>query len=405
MNILLVTTYFEPDSGAAAVRLSRLARSLQAQGHQITVLTTLPHYPQGRIAPRYQGSWTVEQTRTGLHIIRTWLWATPSPRISRKLLSQLTYMVTALLRGWRLARPDVILIEAQPVFTSIAGVLLSQFWRVPYVLNVSDLWPDHLLSVGALTVDDPIYRAARQMVNLTYRRAAAIVALSPLWAEKITHYVDQQTPVHLIYNGVDLQRFHPEQNGETFRHKHNLENCLTITFIGTLATQYDIEVLLRVVRAFRSQPMVRLVFIGAGSQHDNFQRLAATDPITWIDWLPHKQIPFAWAASDITFWAMRPEALFRGTIPARLYEALATGTPVAALMEGVGADILDRSQGGLCVPYGDVDGLISNIQRLVDDDLLRQQLGQQGAAYARLHLDGWENTQAYEAILMKTALR
>jgi glycosyltransferase involved in cell wall biosynthesis len=399
MHILLVTTYFEPDSGAAAVRLSRLARLLHERGHEITVLTTLPHYPQGRIVPRYHGNWTVKQNRAGLRIIRAWLWATPSPRISRKLISQLSFMLTALLTGVRLPRPDVMLIEAQPVFTSLAGVLLSQRFGAPYVLNVSDLWPDHLLSVGALTATHPVYRAARHLVDLTYRHAASIVALSPLWAEKITGYVAGQTPVQVIFNGVDLQRFRPDLDAARFRQQHGLEDCLTVTFIGTLATQYDMDALLRVMRAFRSQPQVRFVLIGAGSQHEALQQLTADDPVTWIDWLSHDEIPLAWATSDITFWAIRPEALYRGTIPARLYEALATGTPVAALMEGAGADLLAASQGGLCVPYGDVGGLTATIQRLVDDPALRQQLGQQGAAYARQHFDPAAVAARYESVL------
>ncbi|HLV34708.1 MAG TPA: glycosyltransferase, partial [Spirillospora sp.] len=150
MHILLVTTYFEPDSGAAAVRLSRLAKLLARRGHKLTVLTSLPHYPHGQIAARYRQAWAVEEQRSDMRIMRSWLWATPSPRISRKLISQLSFMLTTTLNGLTLSCPDVILIEAQPIFTSLAGLILSRRLGAPYVLNVSDLWPDHLLSVGAL---------------------------------------------------------------------------------------------------------------------------------------------------------------------------------------------------------------------------------------------------------------
>ena len=401
MHILLVTTYFEPDSGAAAVRLSRLAHLLQQRGHQITVLTTLPHFPQGHIASRYQGSWTVEQHYAGLHVIRTWLWATASPRISRKLISQLSFMLTASWRGLRIQCPDVMLIEAQPVFTSLAGVFLSQQLNVPYVLNVSDLWPDHLLSVGALTANHPIYQGARRLVDYTYRQASAITALSPLWAEKINGYVDRKTPVSVIYNGVDFERFHPELDATQFRQRYGLQDCITVTFIGTLATQYDIESLAQVIRAFHKQKIVRFVFVGAGSQQAAFRRLVQDMPVTWIDWLSHDEIPFAWAASDITFWAMRPEPLYRGTIPARLYEALATGTPVAALAEGASAEMLENSKAGKTVPYGDINGLIAFIQQLIDDEALRRQLGQNGAAYARQHFDPEAVAQRYESVLQE----
>src|SRR5690606_24447550 len=126
----------------------------------------------GRIAEGYRRKLAVVEVRDGLRIIRTWLWATSSPKISRKLISQNTFMLTAALRSLGIPRPDVVFIEAQPIFTSLAGVFYCRLKRVPYLLNVSDLWPDHLLSVGALAESHPIYRAARWLVNSIYRRAA-----------------------------------------------------------------------------------------------------------------------------------------------------------------------------------------------------------------------------------------
>ena len=153
MHILFVTHYFEPSSGAAATRLSALARRLLARGHQITVLTTMPHYPKGEIDTDYRGRFVKVEERDGLRVIYVWLWATPSAKISRRLVSQLSFMLTSALRGISLQKPDVVFIEAQPIFTGLAGRIIADMKRVPYMLNISDLWPDHLLSVGALSTE------------------------------------------------------------------------------------------------------------------------------------------------------------------------------------------------------------------------------------------------------------
>jgi colanic acid biosynthesis glycosyl transferase WcaI len=406
MHLLLVTTYYEPDSGAAAVRLSRLAKALVRRGHQVTVLTTLPHYPQGRIAERYQKAWAVEQNRSGVRVVRVWLWATPSPRISRRLISQMSFMLSAALRGLTLPRPDVVLIEAQPVFTSLAGVLLSQRFGVPYVLNVSDLWPDHLLTVGAMTDQHPVYRMARQLVDATYRGAAGIVAMSPLWAEKIGGYIGSSDKICVVYNGVDLERFQPNVDGSVFRKQHRLENCKTVTFIGTLATQYDFETMLKVARRFAKREDVRFVFIGQGSRDEILcQALAdgGLPHVRWIKWVNHADMPQVWAASDVTFWAMRAQDLYRGTIPAKLYEALASGTPIVAAAEDVPARILDESGGGLTVPFGDVDGMTAAIEHLLDDEVVRHKMERDGRIYAEMHFDPERVTDAYEAVLQKVS--
>lgn len=402
MQILLVTHYFEPDSGAAAVRLSRLARLLMQRGHEVTVLTTMPHYPQGQIAAPYRGKRSAVEERDGLRIVRAWLWATPSSKISRRLISQWSFMFSAAWCGLALPRPDVVLIEAQPMFTSLAGVFLSRLKHVPYVLNVSDLWPDHLLSVGTLAETHPVYRLLRWLVDSTYRGAAGIVAMSPAWAEAITQRIGQRGTTRIIYNGVDLERFRPGIDATDFRQKHHLGNYRLVTFIGTLATQYDIGGMIAVAQRLAGRDDVRFVFVGSGSQNLALKcglEQTGMSNIRWINWIDHSEIPQAWAASDVTYWVMRNQDLYRGTIPAKLYEALASGVPIAAATEGVAAQIIAASGAGETVRFGDLDGLATAITRLLDNPGLRQQYSQTGRAYAEQHFDPEKVAAAYEAIL------
>ncbi len=405
MRILLVTTYFEPDSGAAAVRLSRLAHLLHARGHQVTVLAAMPHYPKGEIAEGYRGKFAQREDRDGIQVIRTWLYTTTSSRISRKLISQMTFMLTAGFRGLGMKRSDVILIEAQPIFTSVAGVLVSKMKRVPYVLNVSDLWPDHLLSVGALTEDHPIYRYARLLVNRMYRGASAITTLSPAWAKAIRGYIGERhaQKIQVIYNGVDLVRFKPEIESAAFGSKYHLPDTKLVTFIGTFATQYDLDSMLTVTEYFSHREDVLFVFIGAGSQAEAFQMRLNSGHypnVRLIAWIDHSEIPAAWGASYLTYWMMRDQPLYRGTIPAKLYEALACGVPILAAMEGIAAEIIVQSGGGVCVSCGDIEGLSKEITHLINNPADRTRYAQAARAYAESHFDPELVIDAYEAVLL-----
>lgn len=406
MHILMVTTYFEPDSGAAAVRLSRLARILAGRGHQVTVLTTVPHYPQGEIAPGYRSRFSVTETVEGIRVIRAWLWATPSSRISRKFISQNTFMLTAFLRGLPIPRPDVIFIEAQPVFTNLAGVLLSAIKRVPYVLNVSDLWPDHLLSVGALTESSPIYRAARGVVDFTYRKAAAIAVMSPAWGAAISRYIGSGDKIRLIYNGVDLERFSPAIDAAPFCEKYDIPaDQKVVSFISTFTTQYDFETMLAVTERLSQRDDVTVMFCGGGSQQDKLEAWLTQHPsanVRYLGWIDFDDIPGAWAASDVTMLAMRDESLYEGTIPAKLFEIMGVGVPVVAALKGAGANVIHAAEAGITVPPGDVDGLTAGIARLLDDDATRQQMAASGRAYAEAHFDPSRVADRYEALLERS---
>ena len=402
MHILLISNYFEPDAGAAAIRLTRLMKILQKRGHQITVLTSLPHYPQGHIHDGYRGNWVVTENRDGMRVIQTWLFATQSAKISRKLVSQISFMLTASLRGIAIPKPDVILIEGQPMFTTLAGMFLARLKRVPYVLNISDLMPEPLVSTGVLTEQSRIYRSGRWVADVTYRRAKRITAMSPVWAQKIESYIGEGEKIDVIYNGVDLNLFRPQLDTAAFREKYQLPDQKIISSIGTFALQYDFDALWEVVKKLSSRNDVQIVVIGQGTQGEAVrQRLTGEEfsGIHWIDWLDKSEIAQAWNASYLNIWTMRPHDHYKGTIPAKLYEAMACGTPIAAAMEGVGADIVADSGIGITVPCGDIDGLVRAIERFLADENFRQQCSQSARQYAEENYDPEKVAIAYEKVL------
>jgi glycosyltransferase involved in cell wall biosynthesis len=317
-------------------------------------------------------------------------------------------MFTASLRGLWIPRPDIIFIEAQPVFTSLAGVFLSRWKRTPYVLDVSDLWPDHLLSVGAISDMHPVYRLARRVVDGIYRGATAIVALHDALAQGIQQHIGPTDKVQTIYVGTDLSRFRPGLDTTAFRQKHGLGDGKLVTFIGTFATPYDFEVMFAVARHFVTRSDIRFAFIGSGSQSETVRRRLAGGElpnVCWLGWIDHAEMPLAWAASYVTYWALRNHDLYRGTFPAKSYEAMACGTPIAAAMDGLGADILARSGGGLAVPFGDAEGLTFAVERLLDEPGLRDQCSRAARAYAEQHFDYEKSVLAYEETLIKAAQR
>ncbi|MCE2490465.1 MAG: glycosyltransferase family 4 protein [Anaerolineae bacterium] len=403
MRILFVTSWFEPDSGAASARFSRLAHFLASRGHQVTVLAPMPHHPQGHIAEEYRGAWTREETRGQVRVARVWLWASPSPRIGRRLLTQLSFMTGALLRGCFLSRPDVMLIESQPVPTGLAGMLLARRLRAPYVLSVSDLWPDHLLSVGAMQESDSLFRLARRAVNLVYRHARTIVAISPEWVRRIAERIQPTPELHTLFFMVNLQRLRPDHCGRDFRNRHGLNDLQIVACIGTFATQYDFDILLQTARRLEGRRNLRFLLIGDGSQRAILRDLGPN--ISHIPWLNERDVPSAWAAADISCFALHNHELYQGTLPARLFESLASGTALVAACAGESARIVRESGSGIAVNPGDVEAFTDAVVRLLDDEGMRRHCGRAGRAWAEENVDAEVLSRRYEKILLDAAGR
>ncbi|PJF26321.1 MAG: hypothetical protein CUN53_08310, partial [Phototrophicales bacterium] len=319
MHIWIVTQYFPPEIGAAAVRLGRLARLLSADGHRVTVLTGMPNYPAGVIADGYRGKLLARENWHGVDVRRVWVYASPSKRARARLINQFSLMGLAALRGTFLPRPDVMLVESHPLPMALAGMWLRRVRRAPMVLNVSDLWPESAVATGALRADSPIVKAAQRVERRAYRESAAIIAMTEGVAAGIAAVIGGSEKISLIKNGVDLTLFRPGQLSlrAEMRARLGLGEAFVAVHVGNMSLTYDFTMLLD---AAARCPDIHFLFVGDGSQGDYVRTRAADLPnVTLTGTLPHEQMPAVWAAVDVALIAMRDTPLADGTRPAKLY--------------------------------------------------------------------------------------
>jgi len=407
LRVQFVTYYFAPDGGAAANRLARLASSLKQRGAEVRVLSTMPHYPEGRIRKGYRGRIWMREDWKGIRVDRAWVSTVGGNGFAAKLLGHLTFMVTGAIRAVLLPRPDAMLIEAQPVFAGFAACGIARIRRIPYVLNVSDLWPDHLAGVGVLKESSPLYRLMAWIVRTCYGPANSIVAMTPLLEERIRQRVSDPSKVTTILNGVDLSRFRPDPCNRTFAGRLGIGGGPIVSFIGTFATAYDFECMVTVIeRCAHSVPQATFLFVGTGSQMGAIgARLAACPNVRMIEWLQSEEVPLAWQSSDLAWWVLRDSDLARGTIPAKLFEAFACGVPVVAGQRGVGADMIQRSGGGIVVTPGDVDETAIAVERFLRSAEERERYRNAARAWAEAHFDASIGVQQYETLIRRAAGR
>src|SRR5215470_14015031 len=139
-HILFITSYYPPEKGAAAVRVSETATRLVKRGHQVTVLTTVPNYPTGIVPPEYRGHLVQQESLDGVRVIRIWSYVSPNRGFLRRILAQLSFGCLAPLLGWgEVGDPDIMIVESHPLFNAIAGHALAWGKHCPFVFTVSDL--------------------------------------------------------------------------------------------------------------------------------------------------------------------------------------------------------------------------------------------------------------------------
>src|SRR5438477_5043033 len=126
-----------------------MSRFLAAQGHKVTIITEVPNHPSGIIPPEYRGRLSERAKEDGVDVLRLWVWASPEKTFKSRIRFYLSYMAVAGVAGSLVkGRYDLVYATSPPLFVGAAGLAASLARRIPFVLEVRDLWPESAVALG-----------------------------------------------------------------------------------------------------------------------------------------------------------------------------------------------------------------------------------------------------------------
>jgi len=375
-RLLFLTQYFSPEIGAAQTRLIELAQELSNLGWDVEVLTALPNYPTGRVFNGYNPAKPVRESIGPVSVLRVPLRPAQKGFINR-LICYCSFVVSAIRWGKKLCmKPDILFVESPPIFIGAAAIFLSQHWHVPFVFNVSDLWPESAKRMGV--VKNRLLLKLAERLELSYYRRAALVTGT---ADEIVASVRQRssTPAEVITNGVDIDRFGPERADAEARALLGADGRITFIYAGVMGVAQGLDRILDVAARIRDLRQVQFALIGEGAERESLQCRVETERLSNVRVLgpqPKERIPSLLAAADGVFNVLK--FAMPGAVPSKIYEAMATGLPILFGGEGEGARRILEANAGLVIPYGDINGLEQGIRQLATEPALRHQLGKAG---------------------------
>ena len=185
--------------------------------------------------------------------------------------------------------------------------------------------------------------------------------------------------------GVDLERFHPDRrlHAAATRARHGLPDGPLAMYVGRLASEKEVDLLLTAWRQVERRTGARLAIVGDGPSRRRLHRLAGSDRIFWLPFQQDRdQLADLLAAVDL---AVAPCSI--ETFGLSAIEALASGTPLLSADRGGVAETVARSAAGATFASGDAGDLAEQAERLLRGDLAA--LGARGRRHAEAH-HGWD---------------
>lgn len=388
MKILYVSQYFPPEMGAPAARVSELSRHWVHAGHEVTVLTGFPNHPDGVIKPEYRGRFrriVFRETIDGISLVRTWLLPFPNRKSHERILNYSSFCLSAAITGSFLDRPDVVIATSPQLLVGLSGWWIAKLKRVPFVLEVRDLWPESLAAVG---VGDPyslLSRALGRIAGFLYHQANHIVVVTPAFREHlIRKWRVQEEKISIVQNGVETELFSPGDASPLLRDL-NTEGKFIASYIGTLGLAHGLQTVVEAAETLqRIESNVLFLLVGEGADRERIEALAKSKQlanIRFVSQQPREKIPAYIAASDVCLVLLKKSDIFESVIPTKMLEFMSCERPVILGVNGQAREILEKCRAGLYVEPENTAALCKAIQDLEQQYTLRHSMGRNGREY------------------------
>lgn len=369
MRILFLSDNFPPEGNAPATRTYEHAVRWVRAGHQVTVITCAPNFPEGKLFEGYKNRWHQVEMIDGIRVVRVKTYITANEGFVRRTLDYVSFMCTGFFAGLFEKRPDVIVATSPQFFCALGGWLLSVArWR-PFVFELRDLWPASIVAVGAMR-RSLVIRLLEKLELFLYRRAAAIVAVTEAFREDLVARGIARDKIHVVRNGVDLDRYQPQPRDEALAREFQLEGKFIAGYLGTHGMAHALDKVLEAATLLRERTDIAFFFAGSGAARSEVERIVAEqhlDNVRLIPRQPKERMPALWSLCDCTIVPLRDNPVFTTVIPSKIFEAMGMGVPIVmSLPDGEATAIIRETGTGVCVPPENPQALAAAITDLAD---------------------------------------
>lgn len=399
MRLLIVTQYFWPEN----FRINDLVAELVRRGHEVTVLTGKPNYPDGNIFSEFSKNPSSFDLYEGARVVRVPM--LPRGQGGLKLiLNYLTFALSASFLGplrLRSCQFDAIFTcQLSPVTVGISAAVMRAVKKAPMAFWVLDLWPETLQAIGVVRSKILLHLVGK-LVACIYKRCDLILAQSKSFVPAIAHYAGREARIEYFPSWSDLV-FNAEDVEATTEIPVK-QGSFNILFAGNIGEAQDFPAILAAAERLKDYPNIRWLIVGdgrmAGWVAEEIKARGLEACVSMLGRYPVERMPSFFKHADALLVSLKNEPIFALTIPGKLQSYLAAGIPVLAMLNGEGADVIRNANAGLACPAGDAQRLARAVLELAamsKDE--RLQLGKNGRAYAQKEfnrevlmnrLEGW----------------
>lgn len=405
MRLLIHGMNYAPELLGIGRYTGELGAYLASRGHQVTVLTAAPYYPQWRVREDYRPQRWRREWRDGVEVLRAPQYVPGRVSGLGRLLQECSFGASCLY-WWStclLQRPwDAMVAVCPPMTSGLVPGLLARRLAVPLLIHVQDLQLDAARELGILR--QPLLLAGLTWLELhLFRQARAVTTISRSMAARLAAKGVPPARLQVLPNWADLDKVRPGPRLNALRRELGLTSETVVLYAGNLGEKQGLEVILEAAALTRGKPSIRYLVAGEGAARDRIKLRAqdlGLDNLTFLPLQSNSRLPLLLAAADLHLVVQRQKAADL-VMPSKLTNIMAAGRPfIATAGEGTElARVTTESRAGLVVPPEDGRALAQAVLGLAGDPGARKEMGVRARRYAEAFWDRERILRQWEELL------
>ena len=408
----MLTLVYGPDTVSTASMMNDIARGLQDAGHEVTVLTSVPHYNPSadvRDNPSFRASWRkpfTESLELGVRVLRVFMPLKRHKIWARGFDYMLFQFLTTLLGLFFVKRPDIVFVTSPPITLGLSGILISRLRGSQFIYDVRELWPDVPVRMGLLR-NPLLVRFVYALEAFVYRQATAISTIARSFQDTLVKRGVPRDKLYFTPNFVDIDFIRPIKKENDFSLRHGLSSAFVVLYAGNVGLTQGLEILIDVAAELAGDESIQFLVVGDGAGRAGLEREVARSGLTNFNMLPFQPVPTVnemYAAADVCVAPLR-RGFSYDTVPSKIYTSMAAARAVVACAEEDTeiAVLLREASAGICVVPESVVALNEAIRALRTDPARSAQLGASGRKWIEDHYSSVSVVRAYDRMVWDVA--
>lgn len=376
MNIWIFNHHAQGPELPGGTRHYDLAKQIVSYGHSVSIFASGFHYTLLKETVTYDKDSKKIEDKDGIKFV--WVKTYPYEKNNiKRLVNILSYAwkLNFLIPKLKLDKPDIIIGSTVHPFASLVASKFAKKYKVPFVFEIRDLWPQTFIDMNLWTKDSIKSKVFKYIEKITVNRSDRVIVLSPLTINYLVkEYKYDRDNMLLLPNGVNDNFIIP------ISQEYN--NKINIIYLGGIDKVHGLEFLIGLAFSLKNEAIEFNIY-GDGKERKNLESMVNEKNLTNIHFkgsVPKTKVPETINKANLLF--VSTSNVLYGS-ENKLYEYMATGKPIVVATIGDHNNPIKDIDCGVALDREDIKKASSDLINFINNKTNFENIGKNGQDYVK----------------------